>query len=66
MQQLMNSINYQFYKIVINKDDEFVGLLLAEDIVNGSSQLTGVHGDWNYLIVPRSKENFIRNLLLPH
>jgi FkbM family methyltransferase len=64
METLMKSVNYQFYKIVINKDDEFLGLQLAEDIVNESSELTAIHGDWNYLIVPNSKENLIKDFIL--
>jgi FkbM family methyltransferase len=64
MQKLMNSTNYLFFKIVINKDDEFVGLRLAEDIVTGSLESNDHRGDWNYLIVPQTKITVINNFTL--
>ena len=64
MQRLMNSINYQFYKIVITEDDRFSGLKMVSDIVAESFEFHGLKGDWNYLIVPFTKISLIDNFIL--
>ena len=57
MQKIMLTIDYHFYKVMINDKQEFVGLKPVENLVAESAE-SKLHYDFNYLVIPKEK-NFL-------